>query len=158
MGILGRIKDGVVTKLDGPPKPPPHVWPDEQPWARLLSSERNPGAIGDPNQDGAPSMLDDLIGKAAGVPYGFELEVHRPDRPTYTLARRQRVPSKVEGILFLRSHSIPAGAEVPIRVSGPNPEDIELDWDAYLAIPDQSARAYHLRIEQSRAMQQRENG
>ena len=34
------------------------------------------------------------------------------------------------------------------RVTGPAEEDIELDWDGYLAIPDQAARAYHLRIQQ----------
>ena len=96
-------------------------------------------------------MLDDLIDKTTGVAYGFELEVHRPDRPAYELARRTRVPTKVEGTLFLRAHKIPAGAEVPLRVTGPNEEDIELDWDAYLAIPHQRDRAYHLRLRDSYA-------
>jgi len=153
MGLFGRIKDAVVHKLDGPPKPPPYTWPSDQAWARLLTSERNPGAVGDPNQDGAPSMLDDVIGKAAGVPYRFELEVHRPDRAPYTAVRKIRVPSKVEGVLFLRESSIPARAEVPLQVTGPGEEDIELDWDAYLTIPDQKARAYHLRIENGWANQ-----
>jgi len=101
-------------------------------------------------------MLDDLIDKTTGFAYGFELEIHRLDRPPYTLARRTRVPTKVEGALFLESHAIPAGAEVPLRVTGPDEEDIELDWDGYLAIPDQRDRAYHLRIEQGYATQRTE--
>jgi len=76
-----------------------------------------------------------------------KLEVHRPDQATYSLQREERVPGKVEGTLFLASHKIPAGAEVPLRINGPGKEDIELDWNAYLAIPDQAARAYHLRIQ-----------
>lgn len=150
MGLLGRIKDVVVNKLDGPPKPPPYVWPDDQSWARLLSSERDPGSTSGAYREAPPSMLDDLIDKGTGARYGFELEIHRLDQPTYTITREARVPTKVEGILFLGTHKIPAGAEVPLRVTGPGEEDVELDWDAYLAIPDQAARAYHLRIEQSR--------
>ena len=52
-----------------------------------------------------------------------------------------------------KSHDIPAGAEVPLRVTGPAPEDVELDWKAYLAIPHQADRAYHLRLEQALATQ-----
>jgi hypothetical protein len=148
MGLLGRIKDVVVNKLDGPPKPEPQVWPEDQSWARLLSSERDPGSISGAHREAAPSMLDDLIDKSTGARYRFELEIHRLDRPTYTITRETRVPTKVEGTLFLETHKIPAGAEVPIQVTGPEEEDVELDWDAYLAIPDQAARAYHLRIEQ----------
>jgi hypothetical protein len=103
-------------------------------------------------------MLDDLIDKTTGVVYGFRLEVHRPDRPIYELSRRTKVPTKVEGTLFLESQKIPAGAEVPLRVTGPGEEDVELDWDAYLAMPNQRDRAYHLRIEQGYAAQQPPGG
>lgn len=147
MGLAKKILEEIETKAQGPQKPAPHRWPADQAWAKLLASQRNPGNRGDPNQDGAPTMLDDLIGKAAGVPYRFELEIHRPDRADYELDRRERVPSKVEGTLFLRSHSIPPGAEVPLVVEGPGEDDISLDWDAYLELPDQKARAYYLRIE-----------
>lgn len=95
-------------------------------------------------------MLDDAIGKARGVRYRFELEVHRPDLAPHEIRREERVPSKVEGRLFLASHKIPAGAEVPLRVTGPAEDDVELDWDGYLAIPEQADRAYHLRIEEGR--------
>lgn len=151
MGLLGRIARTVERKLDGPPKPPPHEWPAGQAWARLLSSERDPGSISGAYRNEAPSMLDDLIDKTTGAAYGFELEVHRPDRPPYELARKVRVPTKVEGILFLRSHKIPAGTEVPLRITGPAAEDVELDWNAYLAIPHQRDRAYHLRLERAQA-------
>jgi hypothetical protein len=147
MGLLGRLKDTVVHKLDGPPKPPPHEWPPDQAWARLLRAEHNPGSRSGAYRDEAPSMLDDAIDRTTGVRYGFELEVHRPDRSTYSLMREERVPAKVEGTLFLTSHKIPANAEVPLRVTGPGEEDVELDWNTYLAIPDQAARAYHLRIQ-----------
>ncbi len=80
-------------------------------------------------------------------PYQFELEVYRLDRPACTMTHRERVLSKVEGTLFLESNSIPVCAEVPIRVTGPNEEDIGLGWDGHLAISDQAARAYHLRIQ-----------
>jgi hypothetical protein len=153
MGVLGQIKDAVVRKLDGPPEPPPHVWPPEQAWARLLSSERNPGSTSGVYREEASSMLDDLIDKTTGAAYGFELEVHRPDRPAYELAWKVRVPTKVEGTLFLESHKIPAGAEIPLRVTGPGEEDIALDWDAYLGIPRQRDRAWHLRLRESQAAQ-----
>jgi hypothetical protein len=155
VGLAKKILGGIERKLDGPPKPPPLSWPADQPWARLLTSERNPRNVGDPNQSGAPGILDDLIGKAAGVPYRFELEVHRPDQATYTLLREERVPTKVEGILFLESHSIPAGAEVPLEVKGPGSEDVELDWGAYLAVSDQKDRAYHQRIDAQRSLKAR---
>jgi hypothetical protein len=96
-------------------------------------------------------MLDDLIDRGRGIRYGFRLEVHRPGRPPYEVAREVRVPARVEGTLFLRSHKIPAGAEVPLAVNGSGDDDFELDWDGYLAIPNQADRAYHLRI---RAQQQ----
>jgi hypothetical protein len=153
MGLLGRIARAVERKLDGPPKPPPHEWPPGQAWARLLRSERNPGSISGAYRNEPPSMLDDVIDKASGASYGFELEVHRPDRPPYELARKVRVPTKVEGTLFLGSHKIPAGAEVPLQVTGPDEEDVELDWDAYLAIPHLRDRAYHLRLQEAQAMQ-----
>jgi hypothetical protein len=146
MGLLRRIVTAVEHKLDGPPKPPPHVWPGDQAWARLLTWERNPGSVGAPNRNGASSMLDDLIDKGRSIAYRFRLEVHRPGRAAYELTRDIRVPRKVEGTLFLESQKTPAGAEVPLRVTGTGAEEIELDWDAYMAIPDQSARAYHLRI------------
>jgi hypothetical protein len=148
MGLFGRIARSVEHKLDGPPKPPPHEWLPGQAWARLLKSERNPGSISGASREEAASMLDDLIDKTTGAAYGFELEVHRPDRPPYELARKVRVPTKVEGTLFLRSHKIPTGAEVPLRITGPEEEDVELDWDAYLAIPHQRDRAYHLRLDE----------
>src|SRR5262245_47765467 len=135
MGLLGRIAKAVERKLDGPPQPPPHEWPPGQAWARILRSERDPGSISGAYREDAPSMLDDLIDKATGASYEFELEVHRPDRAAYELTRRTRVPTKVEGRLFLRSNKIPAGAEAPLRITGPGEDDFELDWNAYMAIP-----------------------
>jgi hypothetical protein len=150
VGLFGKLKDGVVRKLDGPPEPPAHVWPADRAWARLVTSSRGSG--GAPHQiDESPSMLDDVIGKARGVTYRFELEVHRPAQAVYTISRVGRVPAKVEGTLFLESTPVPAGAEVPLRVTGPTEEDVELDWDAYLAIPDQADRVYHLRAKAQRA-------
>jgi hypothetical protein len=29
---------------------------------------------------------------------------------------------------------VPRGAEVPLHVTGPGPDDVEIDWDGYLAI------------------------
>lgn len=146
MGRLGRIARTLERKLDGPAEPPPHQWPAGQAWALLLSSERNPGSISGAYRDESPSMLDDAIDRARGIPYGFQLEVHRPERAPYTRSLSARVPAKVEGTLFLRSHPIPPGVEVPLRVTGSGAEDFELDWDGYLAIPGQADRAYHLRI------------
>ena len=144
MGLLNRLKDSVVRKLDGPPEPPAHVWSDDQAWARLLTSSHLSGGS-TAAFDESPSMLDDVVGKARGIAYRFELEVHRPGQAAYTISQDTRVPSRVEGTLLLKASSVPAGAEVPLRVTGPAPEDVELDWDAYLAVPDQADRAYHLR-------------
>ena len=149
MGLVRRIAKAVEYKLDGPPQPPPHEWPPGQAWALLLKSERDPGASGR-GRDEAPSMVDDLIDRARRIPYRFELEVHRPDRAVYTLVQEVRVPAKVEGTLFLKSEKIPRGVEAPLQVTGAGDGDIELDWDGYLAIPDQADRAYHLRIEAGR--------
>ena len=98
-------------------------------------------------------MLDDVIDRGRGIPYRFELEVHRPSLPVRTVVREERVPAKVEGTLFLKSHKIPRGVEVPLRLKGTGEDDFEIDWDAYLAIPHQADRAYHLRIEAAREVQ-----
>ncbi len=153
--MFRKVLSAVERKLDGPPVPPPYEWPPDQAWARLLASERNPGSRSGRTQDEAPSMLDDVIDRGRGVPYRFELEVHRPDRATYVASRQVRVPSKVEGTLFLESHTIPPGVEVPLQLNGMGEDDFELDWDAYLAIPQQADRAYHLRIEAARELQAR---
>jgi len=49
-------------------------------------------------------MLDDLIDEGRGISYRFRLDVHRPGRAPYELTRDVRVPSNVEGTLFLQSH------------------------------------------------------
>jgi len=147
MGALRRVLKAVERGLDGPPLPPAHDWPSEQAWALVVSSETNPGHSGVRDGTGQPSMLDDLFTKARGVPYRFDLEVHRPDRPPYPAVRQMRIPSKVEGTLFLSSHAIPAGVEVPLLVKGGGDDEFELDWDGYLAVPLQADRAYYLRTQ-----------
>ncbi len=97
-------------------------------------------------------MFDDVVERAMGSPYRFELEVHRPGRAVEYVTRKERVPGKIEGILFLESRKIPAGAEVPIVEIGPGREDFRLDWDAFAAIPHQADRLHHLRIAAQRAV------
>ena len=158
VGVFSRLISAAESQVNGPPKPPPHAWPAGQAWARVLSSERDPGSRSGRYRSEGPSMLDDVIDRTRGIPYRFELEVHRPDRPAYESVREERVPGKVEGTLFLKSHKIPAGVEVPLQLNDTGDEDFEIDWDAYLAIPHQADRAYHLRIEAAREFQARRNG
>jgi hypothetical protein len=148
MGLLRRIVTAVEHKLDGPPKPPPHVWPGDQVWRSLLTWERNPGSVGDPNRNGAPSMLDDLIDE--GARHRLSVQAGGPSARPGCVRADARRPGAEQG----RGHPVPRVPEDPGWHRGPaatdgnGAEEIELDWDAYMAIPDQSARAYHLRIRQ----------
>ena len=143
------MKDSASRKLDGPPEPPPHVWASDQAWARVLTSTPPRESSGE--HGGPPSIIDDVITKGAGISYAFDLEIHRPGQGTYTISRKTRVPSKVEGAVFGSTTTVPVGAEVPLQVNGPDAEDVELDWDAYLEIPYQADRTYHLHVKAGRA-------
>lgn len=76
-----------------------------------------------------------------GAPYDFVLGVTLPGQPTYQVAKRDRVPGKVEdgGLLRGEVHLAP-GIEVPVHV-GSDPTDVTIDWDAYLAMPGRAEDA-----------------
>jgi hypothetical protein len=137
MGLMDKFRgtmDRLTEKMDGLSEPPAaYVWPPDQPMAVLLESEYHPGSSGhsDSNQADVTSLAFD---KLAGVRYRFVLDVRRPGMEPYRIEQRVRIPSKVQRSWLEGEVRVPKGAEVSLRVTGPGPEDVEIDWDGYLAI------------------------
>lgn len=151
MGLMDRFRgvmDRVTERMDAMAAADATVdrvpWPAGQPWAVLVESEWRPGAR--MHSDSGGAELTDLAAEAlSGIPYRFVLEVHRPGTEPYRVEQRVRVPSKVQRSWTEGEVHVPAGAEVPLRLLGPRPEDVEIDWDGYLALPGRKQRAERLR-------------
>ncbi|KAA1427404.1 hypothetical protein [Nocardioides antri] len=145
MGLFDKVR-AAAEKAFADPLPPAEdarlPWDDSQPMGVLVESEWLNQATGD-NQ--APGH--DLIDRARGIPYRFVLEVYRPGIAPYRLERRERIPAKVEGSYFGSEHRVQKGAQVPLTVTGPEPEDVAIDWEAYLALPGRMRQTKRLEIE-----------
>jgi hypothetical protein len=150
MGFMDRFRgtmDRLTEKMDGlSEQAAGYSWPPDQPMAVLVESEWRPGARMHSDSGGAD--LTDLAAEAlTGIPYRFVLDVHRPGMEPYRIEQKVRVPSKVQRTLTQGEVHVPSGAEVPLRVTGPGPEDVEIDWDGYLALPGRKQTAERLRAE-----------
>jgi hypothetical protein len=150
MGFMDRFRatmDRLTEKMDGLSEPAAgYSWPPDQPMAVLVESEWRPGARMHSDSGGAD--LTDLAAEAlTGIPYRFVLDVHLPGMEPYRIEQKVRVPSKVQRTLTQGEVHVPSGAEVPLRVTGPGPEDVEIDWDGYLALPGRKQTAERLRAE-----------
>jgi len=150
MGFMDKFRgtmDRLTEKMDGLSEPAPgYSWPPDQPMAVLVESEWRPGARMHSDSGGAD--LTDLAAEAlTGIPYRFVLDVRRPGIEPYRIEQKVRIPSKVQRTLTQGEVHVPSGAEVPLRVTGPGPEDVEIDWDGYLALPGRKQAAERLRAE-----------
>jgi len=148
MGLMDRFR-GAMDRLTALPEPAGsmrHEWPEGQPWAALAESEWRPGSSTNSEADNA-DLLSMAVEKATGVPYRFVLDVHRPGMTVYRIEQRVRVPSKVQSTWFEGELHVPSGVEVPLRVTGAGPEDVEIDWEGYLALPARKEEAERLRAE-----------
>jgi hypothetical protein len=150
MGFLDKVRgalDKATDKMDSLSEPGPlagHQWPPDQPMAVLVESEHRPGSRGsaDSKDEG---ILDLAIDRAAGIPYRFVLDVHRPGIEPYQIEQQVRIPSKVQRSWTQGEVHVPPGTEVPLTVTGPGFEDVEIDWHGYLALPGRKQRAEQLR-------------
>lgn len=140
MGFMDKVRgtmDRLTDKMDALSEPDSsgYAWPPDQPMAVLVESEWRPGARihSDSNGGDLTSLAFD---KMAGIPYRFVLDVHRPGMEPYQIEQRVRIPSKVQRSFLEGEVHVPRGAEVPLRVTGPGPEDVEIDWDGYRALPE----------------------
>jgi hypothetical protein len=70
--------------------------------------------------------------------YRLVLEVRLPDQEPYAVDGIWKVPVKAEQTGPLRSGGsiLPPGVEVPVGVSEKDPQAVDIDWDAYVALPD----------------------
>lgn len=146
MGLFDKVR-AAAEKVFTDPLPPAEdatiSWDDSVPVAVLVESEWLNNATGIDNH----YQGHDFIDRARGIPYRFVLEVHRPGVPAYRLERRERIPAKVEGSYLGYEHRVPKGATVPLTLTGPGPEEFDIDWDGYLAHPDRMRQTKRLEIE-----------
>jgi len=144
---MDRFRE-VMDRVTATPEPAAimrHEWREDQPMAVLVESEWQPGAS--MNSETGPDLLDMAVEKVAGVPYRFVLDVRRPGMARYQLEQRVRIPSKVQHSWFEGEIHVPRGTEVPLIVTGPGPEEVEIDWEGYLALPGRKEQAERLRAE-----------
>ncbi len=138
---------GAVERITESAEPvAPYEWPEGQPWAVLVESEHQPGSSQNSSADGG-GLVDLALDAVSGIPYRFVLEVRRPDMASYRIEQRERIPSKVQRTWTQGEQHVPAGTEVPLRVTGAGPEDVEIDWEGYLALPGRKQAAERLRGE-----------
>jgi hypothetical protein len=64
------------------------------------------------------------------IPHNLTLEVRISGRAPYEVNQRVNVPAKATG---RQGYELPAGLEIPVKVRGANPDDVEIDWKAFLA-------------------------
>ena len=150
MGLKDKLRGAMekaMEKLDAPDAATlKYEWPDDQPWALLVESEHRPGSS-ETTANANDGLADLALDAVTGIPYRFVLEVHRPGNAAYRIEQRDRIPSKVQRTWTQGEQHVPAGAEVPLRVTGPGPEDVEIDWEGYLGMPGRKQHAERLRGE-----------
>jgi hypothetical protein len=145
-GAMDRVTERMDAISAGDSAPQGFQWPPGQPMAVLVESEWRPGARMHSDSGGAD--LTNLAAEAlSGIPYRFVLDVRRPGMEPYRIEQDVRVPSKVQRTWTQGEVHVPAGTEVPLRVLGPGPADVEIDWDGYLALPGRKQQAERLRAE-----------
>ncbi len=147
MGLMDRFR-GTVERLGEKlnAEPETYQWPPDRPMAVLVESEHRPGSRTNSSSDGA-DLADLAIDAVSGIPYRFVLEVRRPGMEPYRIEQRERIPSKVQRTWTQGEAHVPSGTEVPLRVTGPGLEDVEIDWEGYLALPGRKQAAEQLRAE-----------
>lgn len=146
MGFKDKLRGAMERITESAEPPAPYEWPEDQPWALLVDSEHRPGSSQNTSADGG-GVVDMAIDAVASVPYRFVLEVHRPGAAAYRIEQRERIPAKVQRTWTQGEQHVPAGTEVPLRVTGPGPDEVEIDWDGYLAMPGRKQAAERLRGE-----------
>jgi len=145
MGLMDKFRGAMerVTAAE-PAATTRHEWPEGQPWAVLAESDHRPGSRENSSSDG-DGLADLALDAVSGIPYRFVLEVHRPGIAAYRIEQRERIPSKVQRTWTQGEQHVPAGAEVPLLVTGPRPGDVQIDWEGYLALPGRKQEAERLR-------------
>lgn len=70
------------------------------------------------------------------IPHDLTLEVRIPGRAPYEVNQRVKVPAKATG---RQGYELPAGLELPVKLRGDNPDDVEIDWKTFLASDQRKA-------------------
>jgi hypothetical protein len=100
-----------------------------------LITEAEP--LGNPDKS-VSNVLDVATDFFRSRAYRFALEVRLEGRRPYVVEGTWKVPAKAEQTGPLRSggSTLPPGVEVPVEVDESDTTDVDIDWDAYVALPD----------------------
>ena len=82
------------------------------------------------------------------IPHDLTLEVRRPDHAPFAVTQRVAVPAKATG---RQGYQLPIGVELPIVLTGQEPNDFSIDWKTFLDSPDRKAAIQRAAAEESRA-------
>jgi hypothetical protein len=149
MGLFDKVREAIVKasdRIDGTAPLAPHQWSPDQAMAVLVESEQRPGSSPTTSSDGG-GLVDVALDAATGIPYRFVLDVRRPGFEPYRLEQWVRIPSRVERTWTQGAAQVRAGTEVPLTVTGPAADDVEIDWDGYLAMPGRKQQTAQLAAE-----------
>jgi hypothetical protein len=86
-------------------------------------------------------MLNDM--RDAGLwgkhRYDLTLEIQIPETEPYEVSGRFRTPAKAGRTGLVSHRGLQPGLQLPVKVDPNDPQQIAIDWDAFLASPDREA-------------------
>ena len=86
--------------------------------------------------DNPIALLDIGLNRYGRRRYEFALEVRVPGIEPYTVRDSFRVPRRVENTsVFSRANKLEVGLELPVAINPDKLHDVQVDWDAFEALP-----------------------
>ena len=86
-------------------------------------------------------MLNDM--RDAGLwgkhRYDLTLEIQIPETAPYEVSGRFKTPAKAGRTGLVSHRGLQPGLQLPVKVDPNDPQQIAIDWDAFLASPDRKA-------------------
>jgi hypothetical protein len=71
--------------------------------------------------------------------YDLTLEIQIPDTEPYEVSGRFKTPAKAGRTGLVSHRGLQPGLELPVKVDPGDPQQIAIDWDAFLSSPDRKA-------------------
>jgi hypothetical protein len=82
------------------------------------------------------------------IPHDLTLEVRLPGQAPFIVTKRVGVPARATG---RQGYELPVGIELPITYTEDDPQNFDIDWNAFLDSPDRKATVQRAAAHESAA-------